>query len=83
MTHILAVTGSCVHEHCVPQQHNECVSYCTPHGWKPACDVNRGACHWASENGPLIGNKEDTDAAATQYMPSSALMHIQYMQIME
>lgn len=59
-------------EHYVPQQHNECVSYCTPHGWKPACEPNCNACHWASENGPLIGNKGDTDAASTQYMPSPA-----------
>lgn len=72
MTHCLAVPCPCHSELCVPQQHNERVCHCAPHGWKPACDVNRGACHWASENGPLIRNKEDTDAAPTQYMPSSA-----------
>lgn len=72
MTHCLAVPCSGHSEHCVPQQHNDCVAYCTPHSWEPACDVNRGACHWASENAPLIGNKGDTDAASTQYMPYSA-----------
>lgn len=64
-----------------PQQHNECASHCAPRSWKPACNVNCGACHWASENGPLTGNKRDTDAASNTVHALLCLMHIQYMQI--
>ena len=84
MTRRLAVPRSCHSEHCVPQQHNERVSYCPPYGWKPACDASRGACHRASEKRPTHREKQRRHRCCVHTAHALLCpMHIQYMQIAE
>lgn len=53
------------------------------HKTKTSLDVNHLACHWASANGPLIGNNRETDAVSTRYMSHSAccIFRVRYISL--